>query len=126
MSRIQQIMKDFAHDSKAGQADRWIGSLDRCVTLIWSARKESMIKTAALRMDGDDFRAFVTRIEQNRHTMQEGVITNLKAANRYLFRTYGVGEVPVGGLYDFDPLHLKMNNRDAISEWALSVAPALA
>jgi len=125
MSRIQQIMKDFAHDSKAGQL---IGGLVRSIVAYADLvrKEESMIKTAALRMDGDDFRLFVTRIEQNRHTMHEGVITNLKAANRYLFRTYGVGEVPVGGLYDFDPLHLKMNNRDAISEWALFVAPALA
>lgn len=124
MIRIHQIMNTFAADSRTKSL---ITSLVKSVKSYaeFVGRESGLIRAAQFRMDGDDYRQYVTGLENTRHSMHEGVISSLVAANRYLFRTYGTEEVPAGGLYDWDPLHLKMLNRDAISEWALAIASDL-
>lgn len=82
---------------------------------------ERSLQSARFRMEGEELRDLTVRLDRNRHTAHESLISSIIAANRYLFRTFGVGTIPVGGVYDGDPLHIKYNNREAIGEWAINV-----
>jgi hypothetical protein len=64
----------------------------------------------------------VQRLDRLRHMAHERLIDSIRICNRYLFRTYGADDIPAGGIYPRDPLHLRFNSRDAIAAWAVSEA----
>ncbi|MGO9014429.1 MAG: DUF3232 domain-containing protein [Dissulfurispiraceae bacterium] len=83
---------------------------------------ERSLQAVRFRLEGEELRDLTVRLDRNRHTAHESLISSIIAANRYLFRTFGVGTIPAGGVYDGDPLHIKYNNREAIGEWAINAA----
>lgn len=47
------------------------------------------------------------------------LIDAVKIANRYLFRKYGTENIPTGGVYSRDPVHLTSDAyRAAVGDWA--------
>ncbi len=118
MSRIESIKEMVFSDATAVKLiDSVKGAIRRYADVVLTM--EQRLQSARFRLEGQELRDLTMRLDQNRHVAHESLIDSIKIANRYLFRTYGADTIPVGGVYDSDPLHLKYNNRDAIGEWAL-------
>lgn len=85
-------------------------------------RNETAIRMLRFReTDVAKYQEAAERLDTLRHMAHERLIDSIKIANRYLFRTYG-RDIPAGGVYPRDPLHLSSNRRDAIAAWAVSEA----
>ena len=119
MSRLSIISDAVAKDNAALKLLCSVAAaIRRYADCVFSM--ESALTAARFRLEGEELRELTMRLDRNRHTAHESLISSIRAANRYLFKTFGTATIPVGGVYDGDPLHIRYNNREAIGEWALN------
>ncbi len=65
------------------------------------------------------------RLGNLRKIKHNAMMSQLKIVNRYLFKKYEKGTVPIGGLYTLDPLTLIHDNREIVGDWAAYLVDAL-
>jgi len=84
---------------------------------------EGSLSMQRFRLEGEEIRVLTEKLDGKRRRKHNVLIDSIKIANRYLFKKFGT-EIPVGGIYSSDPLHLCSDclNRDAIGDWAERVA----
>jgi len=88
---------------------------------------EGSLSMQRFRLEGEEIRALTEKLDGKRRRKHNVLIDSVRIANRYLFKKFG-SEMPVGGVYSGDPLHLCSDclNRDAIGDWAKGVVRAFA
>ncbi len=121
MSRIGAIQEVVSSDATALKLLDSVKSAVRRYSEVISTM-EMRLKSVRYRLEGQDMIDAFMMLDSNRHVAHNSLIDSIKIANRYLFKKYGTDTIPVGGVYDNDPLHLKYTNREAIGEWAITVA----
>lgn len=68
--------------------------------------------------DEAEVKELTVRLDTQKHTAHERLMSDIAIVNRYLFKTYG-RSIPAGGVYTDDPHHLYGGmNRHAIEAWA--------
>lgn len=82
---------------------------------------ESQLKTARLRLEGEDLRELTEVLDKNRKLAHEALISDLHIFNRYLLKNYE--DAPIGGLYSKSPDSIR--DRVAIADWAGELLAAL-
>lgn len=82
---------------------------------------ESQLKTARLRLEGEDLRELTEVLDKNRKLAHEALISDLHIFNRYLLKNYQ--DAPIGGLYSKSPESIR--DRVAIADWAGELLAAL-
>lgn len=82
---------------------------------------ESQLKTARLRLEGEDLRELTEVLDKNRKLAHEALISDLHIFNRYLLKNYE--DAPIGGLYSKSPESIR--DRVAIADWAGELLAAL-
>ena len=81
---------------------------------------EATLKAQRFRLEGSEFRKLTERLDSLRHSAHEVLMDSIRIANRYLVQTYGK-DIPVGGVYSGDSIHLRVPDRIAIGNWALNI-----
>lgn len=84
-------------------------------------RLEWFMRLRARRLEGEERRAEIERLDANRTRAHENLLASLYALNRYLVRTYE--EVPPGGVFSRDPETIR--NRVAVADWMGDLLSAL-
>lgn len=82
---------------------------------------EGQMKTARLRLEGEELRELTEVLDKNRKLAHEALISDLHIFNRYLLKNYE--DVPTGGIYSKDPDSIR--DRVAIADWAGELLAAL-
>lgn len=73
-----------------------------------------LLRTQALRLEGDEYREFAQKLDENRNRKHNALISALHAFNRYLLKEYE--DAPKGGIYSLSPDTIR--DRVAVGDWA--------
>lgn len=82
-----------------------------------------MGKILKFRLEDKEYNQRMEEIGYRRTVSHNKLISDLHSLNRYLFKKYGVGVVPVGGVYSSNPESIR--DRNAIAHWAGCLAEGL-
>lgn len=77
-------------------------------------RNDALISTQGKRLDGEEFREFMTERDRQRKISHDALISSLFTFNRYILEKYE--GCPTGGIFSLDPLAI--HNRVAVGDWA--------
>ncbi len=117
--QLISVLEIVKHDEKAVELiHQTLVSIFRYVETIYTM--ETRTKILGFRLDGDDFKEQVSRLDSNRKRAHDALIGNLLATTRYLNENFE-GQVPETGIYNGDRLHLIQQVRHAIGDWAIEV-----
>ena len=92
---------------------------------------EHNIKTLKFLLDTAQYQEKVSELDSKRRIYHNNLIDSIFILNRYLFKNKL--NVPIGGIYTFDPLHLTICKedplnpyaREAIADWAIVMLKAM-
>ena len=123
-NRVSAILAVTGDDSIAVRViDSVTASLRRYRDTVINYKRLPVLKERCF--DASEVRELTIRLDQQKHTAHERLMSDITIANRYLFRTYG-RDIPAGGVYTDDPLHLRgAKERHAIETWAMKTVATL-
>jgi hypothetical protein len=116
--RVEIILAAVEDDKKARLViENVLKSAVSYVEKIFTA--ETTLSLQQNRLEGEELRLVKERLDGNRRISHNALISDLRIANRYLFKTFGKA-IPVGGVYSAEPSHLADTERfrSAIGSWA--------
>jgi hypothetical protein len=73
-----------------------------------------LLRTQGLRLEGNEYREFAQKLDENRNRKHNALISALHAFNRYLLKEYE--DAPKGGIYSLSPETI--HDRVAVGDWA--------
>ena len=117
MTRYSAVTAIIAKDETAVNMlekliDAALGYMEKVVQM------ESRLKTARLRLEGEELREITQRLDKNRTIAHEALISSLHIFNRYLVKNYQdelLDEGLEGGIF---PNPEAIRDRVAIADWA--------
>lgn len=114
LERFDTVVADVATDDVAvSLLEKVLNSAERYFCKV--VEMETRLKIARLRMDGDELRDEIQRLDANRRFAHEALISNLHIFNRYIIKEFG-GIVPIGGIFSKSPEAI--HDRIAVADWA--------
>ncbi len=116
-TKYKHILRVISGDEKA---EKMLDELiEKCLNYISIVcNNEHLIALKANRLESDNYREFIMKLDKNRTSAHNALISSLHSFNRYIIKEYDE-EVPVGGIYSYDPITIR--NRVAIANWAMEL-----
>jgi hypothetical protein len=114
LDRLEIIVRIISNDEVAcNLLEKLLSSAEAYFCKV--CEMETRLKTARLRLEGEELHALTENLGKNRHYAHEALISDLHIFNRFIVREYG-DDVPVGGIFNKDPDAIL--DRIAVSDWA--------
>ncbi len=116
--RVQTIIRTVNLDNNAtGLIQETLDKGLRYVESVYNM--ETQLSIYRFRAEGEEYRGIAERLDAIRRIAHDAFIDSITICNRYLFRNFK--EIPVGGIYSEDPIHLQSLDRMAIGNWAFDL-----